>query len=147
MTLNYLFPNLHAAGFRETSRRTPAYNCIAWAAGEDHRWWDPFPGYYWPEGMERNGSVGSLISVFEAQGYTHCTSLDLEHEHEKIAIYAIRTNYTHVARQLPSGAWTSKIGALEDIEHRSADGLHGAEYGSVVYVMKRRLAIGSAASQ
>jgi len=44
----------------------------------------------------------------------------------------------HVARQLPSGRWSSKLGALQDIEHDLHD-LEGTEYGSVVLVMKRTL--------
>lgn len=32
------FPHLAATGYRITSPATRAYNCFAWAAGEDDRW-------------------------------------------------------------------------------------------------------------
>jgi hypothetical protein len=35
--------------------------------------------------------------------------------------------------------WTSKLGHDEDIEHRTFDALMGAEYGTVVRVMRRTL--------
>ncbi|MCY7407984.1 MAG: hypothetical protein LH631_11575, partial [Alkalinema sp. CAN_BIN05] len=41
----------------------------------------------------------------------------------------------HVARQLPNGLWTSKLGRLEDIEHE-LDGLSGDLYGTVQKFMK-----------
>jgi hypothetical protein len=34
----------------------------------------------------------------------------------------------HAARQWPDGRWTSKLGAMEDIEHALQD-LVGSEYG------------------
>jgi len=43
---------------------------------------------------------------------------------------------THVARQLPSGRWTSKMGFLEDIEH-TVDALRGFYYGAVTQILKR----------
>lgn len=42
----------------------------------------------------------------------------------------------HAARLQPNGKWTSKLGELQDIEHRLRD-LEGEVYGSVVLVMKR----------
>jgi hypothetical protein len=45
--------------------------------------------------------------------------------------------WTHAARQLDNGKWTSKLGQLEDIEHESLEALSGAVYGSVVQVLKK----------
>ena len=42
----------------------------------------------------------------------------------------------HAARQLSTGKWTSKLGALEDIEHE-LDGLMGERYGKVGKILKR----------
>jgi regulator of protease activity HflC (stomatin/prohibitin superfamily) len=42
----------------------------------------------------------------------------------------------HAARQLPSGMWTSKLGALEDIEHQ-LEGLAGDRYGKIGQILKR----------
>lgn len=56
---------------------------------------------------------------------------------EKVAVFAISEDIpAHVARQLPNGRWTSKLGQLEDIEHE-LHALEGAEYGRVVQVLRR----------
>jgi hypothetical protein len=49
---------------------------------------------------------------------------------------------THVAGQLVTGRWTSKLGESEDIEHGLRD-LEGDVYGVVVLVMQRPLPIAS----
>jgi hypothetical protein len=57
---------------------------------------------------------------------------------EKLAIFADENSEpTHVARQLPSGAWSSKLGAGEDIEHSSLTALEGSVYGRVVQFLRR----------
>ena len=40
------FPGLAADGYLLASPKTHSYNCIAWAAGNASRWWEP--GIYWP---------------------------------------------------------------------------------------------------
>ena len=45
--------------------------------------------------------------------------------------------FTHVALQLPTGRWTSKLGGLEDIEHDTLKALEGIDYGEPVRFMKR----------
>lgn len=137
MSLNTLFPDLQVCGHRVTSPADPSYNCVAWAAGDDQRWWEPLPGYYWPPGATRSSAVKSLIELFGTLGYAHCPDQAFEAGYEKVAIYAIQGSYTHTARQLPTGAWTSKIGGMEDMEHGTLDGLCGAEYGMVVFIMRR----------
>lgn len=42
-----------------------------------------------------------------------------------------------MARQLPSGAWTSKLGGLEDIEHEALDAINCDSYGEPVQFLKR----------
>jgi len=67
-----------------------------------------------------------------------CEDREVESGFEKVAIYADHYQFpTHMARQLLSGTWTSKLGALEDIEHHFLDGLNGSQYGNVVQIMKR----------
>ncbi len=44
-----------------------------------------------------------------------------------------------MARQLPNGDWTSKLGAEEDIVHRELRALEGDLYGTVAQVMARPL--------
>jgi hypothetical protein len=46
---------------------------------------------------------------------------------------------THMARQLTSGRWTSKLGELEDIEHLTLEQLSGSDYGQAVQFLKRKL--------
>lgn len=71
-------------------------------------------------------------------GFERCQHGSLEPDMEKIAIYAAGYSFRHVARQLPNGNWTSKLGRLEDIEHESLDAICGEEYGKVVIFMQRR---------
>ncbi len=80
----------------------------------------------------------ALTSLFEQLGYSVCPEAELEEGYEKIAIYALRGEGTHAARQLENGKWTSKLGENIDIEHTLA-GLKGPHYGEVVKTLKREL--------
>lgn len=106
---------------RETSPASRSYNCIAWAAEDTTKRWDvdPYGIYYWPPTVPRRRTIGSLVSVFESMGYIACDNKNVEPGFKKIAIYADSSNLpTHVARQLPDGKWTSKLGDEEDVEHQ-----------------------------
>lgn len=131
------FPDLVADGYAITSKISPAYNCIAWAAGIETHWWDPAPGYVWPDGAPREYSIGALIKAYAALGFEVCASADVEGGYDKVALYGDQTGWTHAARQLPTGKWTSKLGGYEDIEHSTPDGLASSEYGKVACFMKR----------
>jgi hypothetical protein len=72
-------------------------------------------------------------------GFSVCSDSDAEQGYEKIAVYGLDGEYTHVARQLETGKWTSKIGALEDIEHDTLEGLIGTEYGPVEKLLRRKI--------
>jgi hypothetical protein len=79
----------------------------------------------------------AFISAFSRMGYEPCEKVSVESGLEKVAIYRGSDGRpTHMARQLESGAWTSKLGKLEDIEH-TLEGLEGSDYGSVAVFMKR----------
>jgi hypothetical protein len=132
------FPNLRFTAYEITSPQSTRYNCAAWAAGDVHRWWWPVPSpdAYWP-GSRHDESIEAIIEVFRDRGYEACDSCSLENQYEKVAIYADDLGPTHVARQLPSGMWTSKCGRLQDITH-TLEGLEGTTYGSVRVIMKRR---------
>lgn len=130
------FPRLTDANFRETSPPAIAYNCVAWSVGDNTRWWQP--GARWPiEAAADDVSLGALTRMFESLGYVPCESSQLEPGFEKVALYAAGMFYTHAARQLPNGHWTSKLGKAEDIEHDAPDGLAGGLYGEVVQIMRR----------
>lgn len=138
MSLASLFPSLNNQNYKETSDPTDEYNCIAWAVGRNDVWVDPTnPQYYWPDSVPRDDSIDNLVLVFQIEGYEVCTDKSLESGIEKIAIYGDGLGYTHAARQLPNGKWTSKLGGLEDIEHDTLDALCGSEYGQVERIMKR----------
>jgi hypothetical protein len=131
------FPRLTTTNHRVTSPATPEYNCIAWAAGRTDRWWQP--GAYWPVFVPSDDfGIGTLERAFAALGYVDCgTSDQLESGIEKVALYGSAQLYTHAARQLSSGKWTSKLGRDVDIEHDSPDDIAGGVYGEVEQVMRR----------
>ncbi len=96
--LERLFPGLAAADWDVTSPESDSYNCIAWAAEDEDRWWSPSPGYHWP-GSPRDESVAAFVSVFRTLGYEECQSADWEQGFQKVAIFAVAETATHVARQ------------------------------------------------
>ena len=133
------WPNLEQTRYRITSSHTDRYNCLAWAIGEDDRWWSPLPeeDYYWPEGVPREVTVEAFAKAYETLGFSVCEHGDIEPALEKLAIYVASDNRPkHIARQLPNGSWTSKLGMLEDIEHE-LEGLNGDLYGTVQKFMAR----------
>ncbi len=143
--MSYLsvFGNLNSQNHILTSPQTRIYNCIAWAAGEDHRWWEPnapaFLGYYWPPGAPRGMQIGCLIGAFQTLGYQVCADGSPETGTEKVALYANPGSvWTHAARQLSSGKWTSKLGKVEDIQHDQPEAIEGSAYGAVACYMSRK---------
>ena len=138
------FPNLEADGYEITNPRDRKYNCIAYAAGDEGRWWAPTafpsPGYYWPERAERGRSLEALRSCFKAVGYEVCEDGEPEDGFTKVALYADDDGiWQHAARQLDGGEWTSKLGGNEDIRHRTPGCVGGPTYGSVGLFMRRRI--------
>ncbi len=138
MTLEDYFPKLAQSGYRITSPRSVAYNCVAWAAGEQDAWWwpDPMNVAYWPSQAPREETVQAFIKAFETLGFVACADDRLEAGFVKVAVYAREGVPTHTARQVNEGLWTSKLGRGEDIEH-TLEGLLGSLYGSVVQLLKR----------
>jgi hypothetical protein len=130
------FPRLTERNHRAASPADVRYNCIAWTAGDTEHWWQP--GSYWPvEASRDDHGVGALQDAFQALGYEECSDASPEPGFEKIALYGSALFFTHAARQLPGGKWTSKLGKAEDIEHDTADDVAGGLYGEVVEFMKR----------
>jgi hypothetical protein len=134
------FPNLAATGYQITSPTTPSYNCFAWAAGEDQRWWNPLEPenpYYWVDGVPAELTISAFIQAYGTLGYKPCEDPSFEASCEKIALYATPDGeVTHATRQLRTGKWTSKLGRWEDIEHE-LEGLVCEMYGSVQQILKR----------
>jgi hypothetical protein len=99
-----------------TSPSTPDYNCIAWAAHDIERWWepDPFELYYWPEDAPRSISLEAFVAAFSTKGFSPCDSDHVEPDLEKIAIYVnAQGKPTHAARQLPNGRWTASSASVK----------------------------------
>ncbi len=135
------FPRLRVDGYSKSSEASEDYNCIAFTADDTTEKWDPdnTPGRYWPEGVPRTLDLQSFIQLFDVEGgYVVCDNESLEDGIEKIAIFwSLSQEVTHAARQLESGAWTSKLGDWEDIEHNKLSSLEGPSYGRVAKIMKR----------
>jgi hypothetical protein len=135
------FPLLNAENCIITSSASTKYNCIAWAAGNSARWWwpDALESYYWPSGVPREETVEAFLGAYATLGYVECPDASFEPGFQKIALYAkgLSMKPTHAALQLPSGRWTSKLGALEDVDHSDLAALQGPAYGSAVRYLKR----------
>lgn len=130
------FPRLTPENHRVTSPAMIDYNCIAWAAGDTESWWEP--GVYWPiESPPDEYGIGILEAAFKSLGFEACDGAESDPGFEKVAIYGNNLFYTHAARQLPTGKWTSKLGKLEDIEHETPDVVAGGVYGEVVGIMRQ----------
>lgn len=132
------WPNL--TRYAETSPATATYNCVAWAAGDTRRWWEPDADgdFFWPNDVPREYDFRAYRAVFERMGYQECKNVDLEPGYEKVALYlGSDGEFTHVARQLPDGRWTSKLGAWDDIDHADLNGLVGPTYGSIGVVLRK----------
>jgi hypothetical protein len=141
------FPKLQGDGAQKTSEATRQYNCIAWSAARDkNQWWQPLreePWDYWPEDVPDDFSFESFVLIFEKRGYEKCLDSTLELFYKKVAIYADADGFTHVSDQLSSGAWTSKLGDLEDVQHNSLEALEGdigVGYGQIKQILRKRCA-------
>ena len=145
--IEFFLPGLESADYQITSSADPDYNCIAWALGETDRWWSPSPQSrdYWPDQLPRGDSVETVARAFALAGFERCDTPDLEPGVEKIALFADEGRFLHVARQLASGGWTSKIGKNCDIEHdlnaltSRRSPFPSYRYGEVVGFMQRPL--------
>ncbi len=82
-------PNLTNENHEVTSLASRKYNCIAWAASDDTRWWwpDAFGIGHWPGDAQRKVTIQAFVDAYSGLGYVVCQNADLEHGIEKIAIY------------------------------------------------------------
>jgi hypothetical protein len=132
--LEAAFPRLAGDGYLVASPKTHTYNCIAWAAGDPSRWWEP--GIYWPGAL--GDDLVALVGLFATLGYAVCPGDVLEMGFEKVALYADENGeWTHAARLLSDGWWTSKLGPDGEILHRTPQALVGDLYGQVLVIMRR----------
>ncbi len=138
------WPNLghHNASFH--SPETPDYNCVAFGAGKNDEWWEPYvippdePGIYWPPDVNPDNTPDDWAAAFATVGFEPCDDRENEPLFLKVAIYAnAEGTATHVARQLVDGRWASKLGVLEDIIHDDLAALEDGLYGKVCRLLKR----------
>jgi hypothetical protein len=85
--------------------------------------------------------VPAFILAFATKEYEPCDNGALEAGYEKLVIYVDSSQTpTHMARQLRSGKWTSKLGELEDIEHQTLRQLEEGVYGIAIQYLRRPIA-------
>ena len=77
------------------------------------------------------------MQLFAGEGFSLCDSDAAEPGYEKIALYAFVGRFTHAARQLSDGQWTSKMGNREVITHPSLTNLTGGFFGNIHCIMRR----------
>jgi hypothetical protein len=139
-------PGLKPDNSEKLSEVSGKYNCIAFAAGDVSRRWDPpidgvlDPGQYWPKGAPEDFDLTSLIKVYELHGFSLYLGETNNGDFDVIALYAHDDEEgTHAARFNRDGYWTSKLGAREDIRHDHLSSLEGDHpaYGSVRLLMSR----------
>jgi hypothetical protein len=143
--LTLRLPGLNGSRFRVSSDHTDEYNCVAWALRETDRWWSHVEilGHYRPPDVERAATIAAYQSMFASCGFEPCEDDELREGFEKIALFASGDEFTHVARQLPSGLWTSKLGQDCDIEHELQtlisirSPMSSYRYGEVAAYMER----------
>src|SRR4051812_39226186 len=100
--LDVFIKDLEGWDYDVTSEPTDAYNCIAFAAGDESTWWDPIDdeAYYWPEGAPRAYTLDAYVRAFELSGFTRCEDDVLEEGTDKIAVYVAEDGGVHAARQI-----------------------------------------------
>ena len=138
-------PGLGPESYTITSPTTDDYNCISWALGETHRRWDPlgFLPDHWPAELAHSDRLETIEAALHLEDFESCDDDALEDGIEKVALFADGGRFTHAARQLQSGRWTSKLGDYCDIEHDLEDLVRirsaNAEfrYGEIVAFMRR----------
>ena len=119
--------------FEVQGARTSRFNCIAWSLGITSTWINP--PKTWAGCDQLNGQYG----------YQRIGTLDFTYTkgYEKVVLYGKVnawgqvTEFTHQARQLRDGTWTSKLGQLATIRHVTPDTLNGQGYGVPVAVYVR----------
>lgn len=69
-------PRVKRAPYGISSPVDPGYNCIAYAAGDNERWWGRFQGLnqaYWPAGAPRELTLEAFVAAYATIGYAPCS--------------------------------------------------------------------------
>lgn len=131
------FPELReGATYDNIGPRDERYNSIAFAAGDERRWWEPSitgfgpDGTYWPRTAPCAYTIEAYVAAFASIGYSPCADGELEAGIEKVAIFASDDEPRHASRQLSDGRWVSKMGKSYPIVHEAVGVVgwgHGGE--------------------
>jgi len=132
-------PHLTMGKFTLTSPVDEKYNCVSHSVYEKQISYWPDNDNRWPQNVTRAETVSAFVEFFVHLGYREILISETSYESgfEKIAIYGDNGLPLHVARQLPSGRWTSKFGTLVDVDHVDLGCLEHGMFGHVVKIMKR----------
>jgi hypothetical protein len=138
------FPRLQDEA-HEIKSEPAGYNCVAWVEGITDRYIDPTLD--WPREVPKPEGEGDedlwcYEALFRHYGYEVCANGSLEDGFIKIAVYADGGWFAHVAKQMPSGKWTSKAGFLHDLNHDRLEALAGCSFMKnavpVLFMRRRR---------
>lgn len=133
------FPRMKVADIEVLAPSTKKYNCIAHSL-EVKYWVNPETG-------DDANPLAKMDGMYAKLGYVRQDGLNFAKENgvEKVVVYATLKNdgsihnVTHAARQDTDGTWTSKLGALSLIRHRTPEVLRGPTYGAPVAVYVRKV--------
>lgn len=122
------FPNL--GNFKVLDNSGKNYNCISATLGMNNQWINPKTG-------PANAPLAYMDKLYAANGFQRQMKPDLRPDprNQKVAVYATKKpnggidKITHAALQQPNGTWTSKLGKLPLIQHKSAWSVAGPNYG------------------
>ncbi|MGI8641734.1 MAG: DUF7689 domain-containing protein [Pyrinomonadaceae bacterium] len=151
--IKQVFENLKDGEFEITSPFDPKYNCIAHAAKDSEKWWWTVDSVmagndvFWFNNIPSQATLENFILTFQKLDYEPCENTELEKGFEKVAIYVSlkdeiyspKGTPTHMARQLSTGKWTSKLGKDVDINHTTLRNVEGHLYGVVKQILRRKI--------
>jgi hypothetical protein len=114
------------------------YNCLAYALGDENRWWEPprMSGRYWPDGFASDTTVATVESILRVSGFTEELEPSATPITHAVAIYAEGNEWTHFAR-FSEGEWSSKLGEGHDVQGVQLEDLEGLVYGKVLKILAR----------
>jgi hypothetical protein len=107
--------------------------------------------HYWPEGVPRDFWIKSVVLALAAKGFSvhqrsfffRCREPAYDPNFETIALFQKGGKFKHVAMQIRTGWWKSKLGDYEDIEHPSS-AMHKGNYGKLYAYLRRPITAGGA---
>ena len=132
------FPRLLDPDVEVLAAGTREYNCIAHSMGIHDHWVNPETG-------GTDNPLEPMDRLYGRLGYSRLPDMDVTvcPGQEKVVLYATLNpdasinQVTHAAHQETDGSFTSKLGQLPLIRHRTPESLRGPTYGVPVAVYAR----------